>query len=211
MFSLIGVWINGCVNNRAAGDLRRHRAHYNVNVMFCTESVITSWGIFYFVYWYNADMVNWQLYNLVFHSKWAWRITCNKYEDTFLSYVPVWIIPSWGYLQIRIKWSPSCAVVFIIDSSSLHHPWLGSPVIFIIRKFQWPLSWKQLNECTRGFSREPLVSQTICMQSCKLLWMKYTKLTLKYIKFCAFRRTPRRMKSTALVFISLPGVIYYMR
>ena len=42
MFSLIGVWINGCVNNRAAGDLRRHRTHYNVIVMFCTESVITS-------------------------------------------------------------------------------------------------------------------------------------------------------------------------
>ena len=33
MFSLICVWINGWVNNREAGDLRRHRGHYNVNVM----------------------------------------------------------------------------------------------------------------------------------------------------------------------------------
>ena len=33
MFSLIGVWINGWVNNREAGDLRRHRGHYDVNVM----------------------------------------------------------------------------------------------------------------------------------------------------------------------------------
>ena len=33
MFSLICVWINGWVNNREAGDLRRHRAHYDVNVM----------------------------------------------------------------------------------------------------------------------------------------------------------------------------------
>ena len=32
MFSLICAWINGWVNNREAGDLRRHRAHYDVNV-----------------------------------------------------------------------------------------------------------------------------------------------------------------------------------
>ena len=34
MFPLICVWINGWVNNHEAGDLRRHRAHYDVNVMF---------------------------------------------------------------------------------------------------------------------------------------------------------------------------------
>ena len=33
MFSLICVWINDWVNNREAGDLRRHRGHYDVNVM----------------------------------------------------------------------------------------------------------------------------------------------------------------------------------
>ena len=33
MFSLICVWINGWVNNREAGDLRRHCAHYDVIVM----------------------------------------------------------------------------------------------------------------------------------------------------------------------------------
>ena len=30
MFSVICAWINGWVNNREAGDLRRHRAHYDV-------------------------------------------------------------------------------------------------------------------------------------------------------------------------------------
>ena len=35
MFSLIWAWINGWVNNREAGDLRRHRAHYDVLVMSC--------------------------------------------------------------------------------------------------------------------------------------------------------------------------------
>ena len=33
MFSLICAWINDWVNNRKAGDLRRHRAHYDVTVM----------------------------------------------------------------------------------------------------------------------------------------------------------------------------------
>ena len=34
IFSLICAWINGWVNNRAAGDLRRHRVHYDVTVTF---------------------------------------------------------------------------------------------------------------------------------------------------------------------------------
>ena len=33
MFPLIFAWIYGCTNNREAGDLRRHRAHYDDNVM----------------------------------------------------------------------------------------------------------------------------------------------------------------------------------
>ena len=33
MFSLICVWIKDWVNNREAGYLRRHRGHYDVNVM----------------------------------------------------------------------------------------------------------------------------------------------------------------------------------
>ena len=32
-FDVFCVWINGWVNNREAGDLRRHRAHYDVIVM----------------------------------------------------------------------------------------------------------------------------------------------------------------------------------
>ena len=34
MFSLICAWINGWVNNGEAGDLRHHRTHYDVTVMF---------------------------------------------------------------------------------------------------------------------------------------------------------------------------------
>ena len=33
MFSLVCAWTNGWVNNRAVGDMRPHRAHYDVRVM----------------------------------------------------------------------------------------------------------------------------------------------------------------------------------
>ena len=41
IFSLIGAWINGWVNNREAGDLRRHRAHYDVIVMWKAANLNT--------------------------------------------------------------------------------------------------------------------------------------------------------------------------
>ena len=47
MFSLICHWINGWVNNREAGDLRRHQAHYDVIVMFFTIYVVAASNMFY--------------------------------------------------------------------------------------------------------------------------------------------------------------------
>ena len=38
MFSLICHWIDGWVNNREAGDLRRHRAYYDVIVMLVIQA-----------------------------------------------------------------------------------------------------------------------------------------------------------------------------
>ena len=43
MFSLICAWINGWVNNREAGDLRRHRANYDVIVMSCMCTHTCDW------------------------------------------------------------------------------------------------------------------------------------------------------------------------
>ena len=37
----ICAWINGWVNNREAGDLRCHRAHYDVIVMISLRTVVT--------------------------------------------------------------------------------------------------------------------------------------------------------------------------
>ena len=43
MFSLICTRINGWVNNREAGDLRRHRAHYDVIVMGWEVPYVLRW------------------------------------------------------------------------------------------------------------------------------------------------------------------------
>ena len=46
MFPFICVWINGWVNNREVGDLRRYRGHYDVTVMFTNN------------YWLNSSRAN---------------------------------------------------------------------------------------------------------------------------------------------------------
>ena len=51
MFSLICVLINDWVNNRQAGDLRRHRAHYDVIVMASVSNIHTR-HIFRFLHCY---------------------------------------------------------------------------------------------------------------------------------------------------------------
>ena len=52
VFSLIWAWINGWVNNREAGDLRRQRAHYDVIVTrWASEARLTSVST-----WWRHDM-----------------------------------------------------------------------------------------------------------------------------------------------------------
>ena len=38
MISLICAWVNGWVNNGKAGDLRRHRSHYDATVMYSDKT-----------------------------------------------------------------------------------------------------------------------------------------------------------------------------
>ena len=45
VFSLICTWINGWVNNREAGDLRRHRAHYDVIVCIGSDRLASQWPV----------------------------------------------------------------------------------------------------------------------------------------------------------------------
>ena len=47
IFSLVCAWINGLVNNRSAGELRRHHDHYDVTAMIWDACL---WGLSY-QYW----------------------------------------------------------------------------------------------------------------------------------------------------------------
>ena len=58
MFSLIFVWINGSVNNREAGDLRRHRAHYDVIVMTTVRHGGPCPAGFIGIYWFVSAIGN---------------------------------------------------------------------------------------------------------------------------------------------------------
>ena len=49
MFSLICVWINGCVNNRETGDLRSYRTHYDVRGM--KHRIIAGNYVWYLIHW----------------------------------------------------------------------------------------------------------------------------------------------------------------
>ena len=48
MFSLICAWINGWLNNRGAGDFRRHCAHYDVTVIIMGDTVYEV-NLFYYL------------------------------------------------------------------------------------------------------------------------------------------------------------------
>ena len=55
MFSFIWTWINGWVNNREAGDLRRHRTHYDVIVMATKRG--SGWFNVWFVTKLSSDAI----------------------------------------------------------------------------------------------------------------------------------------------------------
>ena len=59
--SLICVWINGWVNNREAGDLRRYRGHYDVIVMgiFCLSHVSMTWNRFPYYWLFMKKIHQW--------------------------------------------------------------------------------------------------------------------------------------------------------
>ena len=64
IFSLICVWINGWVNNREAGDLRRYRAHSDVIVMrsACKRSTwhVMTWTRFPHYWTFLMEIHRWQ-------------------------------------------------------------------------------------------------------------------------------------------------------
>ena len=83
-FSFICAWINAWVNNREAGDLRRHRAHYDVTVM---GHVITK---------HDID-------NILCYMKKDSRLFLIKFTNE-LSRFYVWFSCSWKFNEYCSSW-----------------------------------------------------------------------------------------------------------
>ena len=77
-FSLIYAWINGWVNNREAGDLRRHRPHYDVSVMPC--DFISHLG------WYLISKIIYQVTNLRNSSWKSYVELCRELCDCWIAH-----------------------------------------------------------------------------------------------------------------------------
>ena len=74
MFSLICAWIMGWVNNHEAGDLRRHRTHYDVIVMARA--------------------------GLIFQGRGIHKISTSLYEIVIIS---ILVNPDWSLLPLHIR------------------------------------------------------------------------------------------------------------
>ena len=80
MFSLICAWINGWVSNREAGDLRRHRDHYDVTV------IVSRIGL--------QDNVVHVDYKLLHHQRDNWYSQTND----------IWLVKVSFYLSASMGW-----------------------------------------------------------------------------------------------------------
>ena len=84
MFSLIFAWINGWVNNREAGDLRRHRTHYDRSEYWRLCIVCASY-IFY-IRRFAREICAFSSIVLVFHLYNVTILFLNNYNKTQFLY-----------------------------------------------------------------------------------------------------------------------------
>ena len=102
MFSLICTWINGWGNNREAGDLRRHRAHYDVFVMRLFHT-----------YWSKHTSVRCRhnaQYNVIFHTGLLWlkHYINQEFELTInIPFLKKYIWENWPHYKINAQYYPN--------------------------------------------------------------------------------------------------------
>ena len=98
MFSLICTWINGWVNNSEAGDLRRHRTHDCITIMWsvishanwhgrkpnCYSDGISYIGWVTFEKWQKRQLISHLTGNLV-NNTLKWAVCHRKHQGTRLS------------------------------------------------------------------------------------------------------------------------------
>ena len=110
MFSLICTRINGWVNNGEAGDLRRHRAHYDVTIMH--------------VPWKRGDRFkSWKIIEWSFHAHViiVFTMMTSLNEDAFRINGPLWAHVIHVFL---LQWASSNVIQLNKESSC---QWIDTP------------------------------------------------------------------------------------
>ena len=103
MFSLICAWINGWVNNGEAGNLRRHRAHYDVIVIV---RGIHQWA---------ADILHWVTWSLCLFWFLLLVLSTGIFSIfTWLQMHVIGLIPGKFYTEwSKTKWAKFAAITFV--------------------------------------------------------------------------------------------------
>ena len=134
MFSLICVWINGWVNNREAGDLRRYRAHYDVTVMnlFVVTPKSTKMPVMNYPYIYRTvcmkdllcrliSMTSKNVFAIYLYLEYLWTyirvLSFNLLLHLRFIYIYIWSIG----IMLTVVW---CFYELFIDSIK----WIGSMI-----------------------------------------------------------------------------------
>ena len=81
---LICAWISRWVNNRKAGDLRRHRAHYDVSLWHRNEKARRKVRIWYFL---DDTIVYWWVYTRM---RGIWRVLTVLKIDCYHHITTLW-------------------------------------------------------------------------------------------------------------------------
>ena len=155
MFSLICAWINGWVNNRDAGDLRLHRANYDVTIMIKCDTywvayheiphVVRSFligityvlfNLIFFLNLIRGTFLNrWRLqHHCIYWSSWQyagfrqWRGTKQALNHYLNQWWPIDASPGLGAL-IHNQWLP---VETLFNMNEMGRIFQGICFIFII-------------------------------------------------------------------------------
>ena len=122
MLSLICACISGWVNNREAGDLRRHRVHYDVTVMY-RFSIMNIWSWRKDAVIHTGDLkcnillipYNWYIIQFLMMS---------YYRQFATDICGTWNLKPWVFDTTVSKWTASALKLGATGAKNLHMPWL---------------------------------------------------------------------------------------
>ena len=186
VFPLICAWINGWVNNREAGDLRRHRTHYDVTEIILMIIICTNMHIFYI----NAHL------QFIFTSQIVYELRCiavfhRRSLDFFLNKISSWTGHMYGLtpnLRKSTKYlTLSSCLFFSLKWKLVNSLWPSDAI------------WRQRSGFTLAPScNKPLHEAMFIYVIFSLKWRQRGFVTRKT---CSCRKWPMSLTSSKYVYV----------